>query len=325
VSDAPPPIRLVVGPEHEGARLDRFLAERLRRSRARARALAAGAAPRDARGRPLKPSARLRTGEVVLLDAPAPPAEPDDAVPFRVLYADDDLLAVDKPAGVPIHPAGRFVERSLVRALRRALDADPGAPAHRLDRDTSGVVLFLRSPLARRAVGRAVQERRFEKLYLALTAGAPSALRGRVELPLGPAGGAVAVRRAVRALADGGVPACTRYRVLARRGALALLAAAPLTGRTHQIRVHLAALGAPLAGDRLYGPDPRLYLALRDRAPDPAERALLHGLDRHALHAAVLRLAHPRDGRPLRFVAPLPPDLTAAWAAAGPDDPRAGH
>jgi 23S rRNA pseudouridine1911/1915/1917 synthase len=316
-----PEIRFVVGAEHDGARCDVFVAARLHRPRAHARRLLLSSGPRGRDGRALKPATRLRAGEEVRLDAPDPPPEPDEPVPFRILYADADLLAVEKPAGVPMHPAGRYVERTLVRALRRALDADPGAPAHRLDRDTSGVVLFLRSARARRDVGRALRERRVQKLYLALTSGAPQAPggggSGLVDLPVGldPAG-RVAVRRAVLPVAAGGAPARTRWRVLARRGTLALVAAAPLTGRPHQLRVHLAALGAPVAGDRLYGPDPRLYLALRERAPTPAEHAALYGLGRHALHAAVLRLAHPADGRPVRFVSPFPADLASLWEAA---------
>lgn len=272
--------------EHDGKRLDRFLQARFPwRSRAWVQRLLREHT-RDDRGRPLKPSRLVRAGERILLhfqaEPPAPP--PDLAIP--VLYEDTDLFAVDKPAGIPVHARGKQRSRALVHLLRTrhpdlALDL-----AHRLDRETSGVLLLTKNREANSRLKDQLRRGEVRKEYLALVHG-DLADDCAIDLPLRPAR-ASAIRIKMEAHRDGS-PARTEVRVLARYGAYTLVAARPRTGRQHQIRAHLAAIGHPIVGDRRYG----------DRGPAP----------RLALHAAHLGFEHPRTGARLSFHSPLPDDL----------------
>jgi 23S rRNA pseudouridine1911/1915/1917 synthase len=207
-----------------------------------------------------------------------------------VLYEDREVVAVDKPAGLVVHPAYKHPAGTLCDAIfaRQALRGE-GRPwlLHRLDRDTSGVVLFAKTERARRALVRQFERHSVRKLYLAVTQGTPAPDEGEVALPLlrDPTD-----RWRTIAHSDG-QPARTRYRVLAAQAGAALVLAEPITGRTHQIRAHLAALGAPLAGDARYGGQQSAL----------APRAMLHAW-RVACHA-------PGTGLPLVITAPLPPDM----------------
>lgn len=256
-------------------------------------------------------------GEIaVWCPAPAPRARPaPEHVPLAVLYEDDQLLAIDKPAGMVVHPSYRHAQGTLLNAvLGRAVPAGwTPRLVHRLDKQTSGVLLVARSPEAHRAVTRAWSTDAVRKHYLALVWGAPPKPRGEIRLALGrdPLD-----RRRVIVARAGGRDSRTRYEVIARsrgtRAGLAVVRCELLTGRMHQIRVHLAALGCPVIGDRVYG------RARPPTAADPRLAALAAAMSRHALHAWRIELRLP--ARPPRaIVAPMPSDLRALLSSAGLD------
>jgi len=227
------------------------------------------------------------------------------------LYLDASLLVLDKPAGLPIHPTARYHHNTLVKLLERkhgsALRADP---AHRLDRETSGVLVCGRGAEASRALMRAFQSGSVHKEYLAIVEGHPPDTFV-VDAPI--AEGTPEVRIAVRIDARTGKPARTRF-VVERRfvrdcAPFAVLRCLPETGRQHQIRIHAREAGFPLVGDKIYGPDPGYFDRFSKRCLEPEAWARLR-LPRHALHAARLEFPHPATGAPLAFEVPLPPDLS---------------
>lgn len=232
--------------------------------------------------------------------------EPRVPVRWHVVHEDARVVVVDKGPGYPVHPAGAFVERTLLRAMRRGgYDVHP---VHRLDRETSGLVVLARDRSTLRDLSETWGSVR--KRYLAMVAPAPDWDVLSTRAPVGPARGAEQVRQQVR---SDGKEAVTHLRVLRRSPRAALISCEPETGRQHQIRVHLAALGCPLVGDKLYRDDP-LYLRLA-RGEATAEELRGLGHPRHALHAAELWLA---DG--LHLVTPLPADLRELAAALGLPD-----
>ncbi len=287
-------LTLAVGPSDEGERLDRFIAARGGISRGEARrTLDQGGVFLD--GRRCKVASRLlRPGQTVAVNLAeggrrAAPPEPLDR--SRLLYADAELAAVDKPAGVPAQPT----LTSDVGTLPELVGALVGAPVtlvHRLDRETSGVTVFARTRAAAAALAEAFRTGGPAKTYLALTARAPSPAEGRVDAPLGkdPA------RAGLRRIDPRGDPAATRYRTLRSGPRAALVEASPETGRTHQIRVHLASAGAPLLGDARYGGPRRV-------GETPVPRVMLH--------ARRLELLHPATGIRLVLEAPVPEDFRA--------------
>jgi 23S rRNA pseudouridine1911/1915/1917 synthase len=228
-----------------------------------------------------------------------------DAAPLeraRLLYADQDLVAVDKPAGIPAQPTLTSDQGTLPDLVAALLGA-PVTLVHRLDRETSGVTVLARTRAAAAALAEAFRTGGPRKTYLALCARAPSPPEGRVDAPLGKDPGRAGLRRVDPA----GDRAATAYRTLRAGPGAALVEARPETGRTHQIRVHLAHLGAPLLGDARYGGPRRV-----GEVPVP----------RVMLHARRLELAHPATGAPLALEAPVPPDFAAVEAAlAGPPGP----
>lgn len=321
-------IPLVVDSARDGFRLDRFLTSRIvRLSRTRVQEIvAAGRVRRADTGELLlRPGQRLRVGEALVIERPAP-REPTVVLDYRELHRDPELLVLDKPAGLPVHPSARYHRHTLTALMRERLGAGHGwEMAHRLDRETSGVLIFGRHGGSATALKRAFFARAVEKRYWALCTGC---LEGhvRIDMPLGPAAdSAIRIKMGPRRLDDGGLAAVTEVRPLARgsfRGRpITLVEARPQTGRQHQIRVHLTEIGHPLLGDKLYGLDEARFLAVVDGERGTApERALAEleaelGLARHALHAVSLGFPHPADGRPVRFTAPWPADLAAILPA----------
>ncbi|MCL6595177.1 MAG: RluA family pseudouridine synthase [Firmicutes bacterium] len=293
---------MAVPPEADGWRADRALAHALGLSRARAAALfAAGEVTRG--GRPLAADARVAAGDrLAVARTPASAAVPEGAptperLPLRVVYEDDDLLVVDKPAGMVVHPAAGHREGTLVNALLGRggplASQDPQRPGivHRLDKDTSGLLVVAKEERVRRALSDLIARHEVERTYVAVVRGHLPAARGRVEAPLGrhPRD---RLRQAVR---GDGRPAVTHFAVLEQHARGAVVECRLETGRTHQIRVHLASLGCPVAGDPLYG--------------TAADRRSGEG---QLLHAARLAFPHPRDGRPVVCESPWPERILAA-------------
>jgi 23S rRNA pseudouridine1911/1915/1917 synthase len=261
-------------------------------------------------GRAHKAGFALRGGETIVVDPPsAPPsrAEPED-LPLRILYEDDDVVAIDKPAGMVVHPApgawhGTVVNALLHRRLvsRQLSEERPGI-VHRLDKETSGVLLVARNSRAQLELARAFRERLVKKTYLAIVLGLPRPPSGALEWAIGRH---PRERKRMSIRSRSPRAARTRYAVLESFGALSLLRLEPESGRTHQIRVHLAATGHPVLADPLYGA--RTGRALPARGPGRA-------FARQALHAAAIELTHPSTGRTLRVAAPLADDMSALLA-----------
>jgi 23S rRNA pseudouridine1911/1915/1917 synthase len=292
--------RFEVDGDMAGQRLDAWLASTLGVPRSEAQRLVDGGSVLVGGARRRK-SHPVAAGDLVEIERPSvTPAKPMP-VPFTVRYEDDELAVVAKPAGVVVHPAAGVRESTLVGALALRMPLAPAAGedrpgvVHRLDRDTSGLLVVAKTDEAYAALTEAIRERRVERRYLALVAGDFALPTGRIEAPVGRHG-SDRTRMAVR---PDGREASTEFRVLDPMGAACLIEARLGTGRTHQIRVHLAHIGHPVVGDRTYG--------------RTAERlAGQLGLRRPFLHACSLRFEHPRDGRDVFVVEPLPEDLTQA-------------
>ncbi|MEM1417078.1 MAG: RluA family pseudouridine synthase [Myxococcota bacterium] len=300
-----------VAREHAGMRLDRFLQTRIPRiSRTRANAIVRNCAYR-ADGTRRRASDRVRAGETVLIVRP-PMKEPPTPGRFGVLYEDEDVLAVDKPAGLPMHPTATYHKHTLSWLLGERYGENPPQFAHRLDRETSGVVVCGKHGEAEVALKLAFERRQVKKVYLAIVRGGLEDARDVIDLPMGAVDEGLHVLMTVR---PDGAKAVTHVERLEVREGASLVRLSPESGRQHQLRVHLAARGHPIIGDKLYGPaGPAPFLAVIDDGPtDALLRELGHG--RQALHAHTLRIAHPRTGEPLELSSPLPPDLEAVWSS----------
>ncbi len=291
-------LALAVAEADAGERLDRFIAAKGKISRGLARrALEAGGVFLD--GRRCKVAGRLvRPGQQVTVNLSEGGRKVGRPLPLdrsRLLYADADIAAVDKPAGVPAQ-ATLIGDRGTLPDLVSELLGAPVTLVHRLDRETSGVTVFARTREAAAALAEAFRRGEPEKTYLALCARAPSPPQGRIDAPLAKD----SRHPGRRTVAASGEPAATRYRTLSSTAQAALVEAWPETGRTHQIRAHLAHLGAPLLGDARYG-GPRLVGLV------PVARVMLH-----ALH---LEIVHPATGVRMAFEAPVPEDFFAVREA----------
>lgn len=290
---------LRVGFEDQG-RLDRFLVDRFSGwSRTRLqRLIEKGGVTVD--GQPAQPNHQVRTGQTVRVEWPKPapaPVPSSEPLPFPILFEDDTVIAVNKPAGLVVHPsAGHHDGGTLVELLRPRVAGGPWPEeirpglVHRLDRDTSGVIILAKTPGAQDALSRQFSERQAKKTYLAIARGRLPAEEGTLESNIGRHPG----QRQKFAVSSSGRWSSTRFRVLERFGDRAtLVELRPLTGRTHQIRVHLAGYGHPIIGDGVYGGTEREWA----------------DIPRQMLHAASLELMHPKTGRAIRFEAPLPSDF----------------
>lgn len=272
-------------------------------------------------GRRARPATRVRRGEVLRIKIPKRPepqprVAPDDT-DIRILHADRHMVAVDKPPGLAVHPAGRRVHGTLIHYLhtryRRPTDPDHDVVPrllHRIDRETSGVVMASLHEDFHTHLARQFEDRKVTKTYLAVVHGCPEPAAGIIDLGIGPDPGS-AIRLKLEARRDGsGLPALTRYRVVRRNSRFALVEMVPRTGRTHQLRVHMAAMGCPLVGDKVYGVDDSVFQEYLDgRLSDVSRERLV--LPRHALHNAGLRFHHPYEDREMEITAPLPQDLAA--------------
>jgi len=301
-----PPRELLVSADDAGTRLDAFVSARAGMSRAAAaKLIAAGSVLVD--GRAATKSLRVEDAMRVSISIPehesaVPQAE---EIPVRVVFEDEHLLVVSKPAGLVVHPAPGHSSGTLVNALlARAGGAPAGGDAerpgivHRLDAGTSGLMIVAKDEATHAALTDALAARAVTRVYLALVEGIPDTATTTIDAPIGRS----TRDRKKMAVVAGGRSAVTEITVLERLPDTALVEARPITGRTHQIRVHLKAAGHPVVGDRVYGPNRKLAAAL--------------GLDRPFLHAARLSFEHPSTGALIELDDPLPQDLAAALEAA---------
>ena len=298
------PLRVEVPEGAAGSRADRFMADASGLSRAYVQRLISDGRLTSA-GERVRSRDPVRAGQVLMLDVPEATADelvPED-IPLDVVYRDEDVIVIDKPAGLVTHPAPGHEQGTLVNALL-AMESGQGGLAtvagverpgivHRLDRDTSGLIVVARNDAAQLSLQAQLKARRVRKTYLALVGGVVNAQLGRIEKPIGRD-----PRNRMRmAVTAEGKPATTGYRVRERFGEWTMLELDLVTGRTHQIRVHLASIGHAVAGDQVYATG-----AVR-RGPDDHERLFLH--------AWKLEFLSPGSGRLVRCEAPLPGELEA--------------
>jgi 23S rRNA pseudouridine1911/1915/1917 synthase len=322
VSPSAADVRTLTVPDGAAAqRVDRFVADITGLSRSYVQKLIS-AGHLTAGGAPLRSNVTVEAGTTLRLEVPPPErleAQAEPGIPVRVVYEDADLLIIDKPSGLVVHPAPGHPSGTLVNALlARGGGNDYGGIAgvqrpgivHRLDRDTSGLLMVARHDAAQASLMAQLKARRVKKTYLALVQGSVAAALGRIEAPIGrdPR------HRTRMGVVPDGRPAVTGYRVRERFAGWTLLELDLVTGRTHQIRVHLEAIGHPVAGDPVYG------TGTSRRGPD--------GLNRLFLHAWRLELAAPGDGHLLRAEAPLPDELETVLEelrAEPSDGPKPGR
>jgi len=290
----------------DGTPADRYLSSRLQGwSLKRARwALRHGRVVSDRR--PLEPDSMLVRGEMLtILPDPAPRARTPRPPTPPLLHESPRLLAFDKPSGLLMHPIGAEFQWGLINLVREDFPGEDLHLGHRLDRDTSGVCLLARGKEANAALKAAFKAREVTKTYWALVRGRPRWDRTEVDAAIGPEEGPIRIKMALR---EDGRAAYTRFRVLYRGAACSLVSCRPTTGRTHQLRLHLASLGHPILGDRLYGQDPDLFLALFEGRHVPDLRARL-GHPRQCLHARAIHWGE------VTVRAPMPGDMAARLRA----------
>lgn len=308
------PIEFTVTDSQSDVRLDWFLAQQFPRySRTYLRQVINAAAVK-VDGKRVKASHRVRAGEriaVVLPELPREGPEPAD-IPLDILYEDSALAAINKPPGMVVHPGKGNWRGTLASALQFHFDrlSSVGGPTrpgivHRLDRDTSGVIVVAKNDRSHKALANQFERRTVVKEYFAIVVGQPDRDRDVIDLPIGfhPH---QREKMAIRPTDPASRPAQSFYEVQERFNGFSAVRILPKTGRTHQIRVHLAAIGCPVLCDRAYGGRARLTRGELRRVPEDEELLL----ERQALHARRLVLSHPDSGQSLELIASLPADLT---------------
>ncbi len=300
-----------VAAEFAGMRLDLFIQARIPRlSRTRAQKIVKSCAYGED-GKKRRASDLVRSGETVYLVRP-PFEEPNAPRDLPIVYEDEAMLAINKPPGLPVHPSASYHRNTVSFILRETYGAEH-APriAHRLDRETSGLLLCARTLEHERLLKYLFENRRMQKTYLAIVRGEMAASEGTIDLPMARASVGLHILMEVRA---GGLSAVTDYRVRARIPGYTMLELFPHTGRQHQLRVHLSALGHPILGDKLYGPEREAPFLESIETGLTAELVARLGHERHALHAHRLVFEHPIHGRTMELTADLTPDLKALWS-----------
>jgi 23S rRNA pseudouridine1911/1915/1917 synthase len=307
--------RFTVTPQDEGVRVDLFLAGKVTEcSRAQIqRAVSDGRV--FVNDRPAKAARKVKVGDAIAICIPEarPSGIVPEAIPLTILYEDASLLVIDKPAGMVVHPAAGHADGTLVNALLHHCHDLSGIGGvlrpgivHRLDKGTSGLMVVAKSDAVHRGLAGQFKRHEVAKTYQALVYGNPQGEGGRIAAPVGrhPRD-----RKKMSTRSHHGRDAVTIWRVRERFGAAAFLEVDIETGRTHQIRVHLTALGLPVVGDTLYGGAARV----RD-VKDVTIRARMKAMGRQALHAARLSFTHPATGEKMQFVSPLPDDMASLCA-----------
>jgi 23S rRNA pseudouridine1911/1915/1917 synthase len=308
--------RIQVSAESAGDRLDAFIATAITDlSRSRAVQLIADGQVR-LNGQAARKSERVEAGDMVEVHLPPPVSSEvvPEAIPLEILYEDADLVVLTKPAGLVVHPAPGHQSGTLVNALLHHIDDLSGIGGvkrpgivHRLDKDTSGLMIVAKHDQAHRNLASALKRREIRRVYLAACWGHLSADRLSVDAPVGRS----SRDRKRMAVREGGRSALTHFERIARWPAADLVRAQLETGRTHQIRVHLAHIGHPVVGDPVYGTAGARGISGRDRA---WAAELERRVPRQFLHAQRLDLVHPRTREPMTFESPPPPDLAAVLA-----------
>jgi len=307
---SPPPLKQFsfwISEQDAGKRLDQFLATtglHLSRSQAKRWIEEEGIL---LNGKATKPSAHLRTGDQVsgILPTPKPLALEPEPLPLSILYEDSSIIVIDKTAGMVVHPAPGNLSGTLVNALIyhcKDLTGINGALrpgiVHRLDKETSGVMVAAKNDESYHQLTKQFKNRTIDKVYLAIARGKFSQEEGSIDLAIGRH---PTERKRMSTRSRRGRRAVTSWKVLERWEGFTLLELHPQTGRTHQIRVHLAAMGHPILGDPLYGK--------RSASQAPVLKECFRGLHRQALHAHRLGFTHPHTGEKVEFISPLPPDM----------------
>ena len=296
--------RFVVEDVYAGFRLDHYLKRKIPRlSRTRLQEIIRTqlVAPR-----PMKASSPVQVGDQLVIRRAARP-EPKCPRTLGILHRDEHVLVIDKPAGLPVHASAKFYFNTVTRVLAETFPGEPLQIAHRLDRETSGALVVARGFTASSRLKTAFARKQAKKAYLAIVRGAPDFEARTIDLPIAITDepGALDVRMVAK---EGAPPALTQVAVLERHPGCALVRAEPVTGRQHQIRAHLAAIGHPIVGDKIYGHGDDLFRAYCAHGLTDELLAVLE-LPRHALHAHTIEIPHPATGEPLKVESPLPIDL----------------
>jgi 23S rRNA pseudouridine1911/1915/1917 synthase len=325
VSETPRPRRAIRADRGDaGERLDHVLLRHLNdlpeASRTRIQEWIEGGWVSIAGRRPKKTSEKVKKGDVIEVVLPPPPPPRAsliaEDIPLSIVFEDSEILVLNKPSGLVVHPAVGHRQGTLVNALlHRSKDwagpADRPGLVHRLDKDTSGVLVIAKTERAMAVLGKAMKERALEKEYLAVVYGRPAVTKGKIDLGIlrDPRD-----RKRMATSKSAGRASSTFYEILSESSGplsgLSLLKCRLVTGRTHQIRVHLKALNLPIVGDPVYG-SPR-WKGLKDEGL----REVCRTFPRQALHAWRLGIRHPATGEPMTFTAPVPEDLRALLGAA---------